>query len=153
ATYLHDDPEEAARWRVEGAAYLARAAELGSTDGLTAWRALGGAGSLLRAGERAAAIRFYRRAPPTTEDAELRSNIELLQSRLEGESAVAARQARRQRLEREWRKAFPGWSLTSVLAAGPPFDPAACAGGNEAPDRDTSVCALTWAEWTERVDR
>lgn len=151
-SYLKELPEEAARWRVEGVTFLQRAGELGSADGFVAARALGGGRSLLRAGEREAAIRFYRKALSTLEDPELREQVEAMLIKLDGERAVQAHRARARRFEEDWRRAYPSWSLTGVFAAGPPFDPAACAGGSVAPAASSSLCATRWSDWAARVD-
>jgi len=151
ASYL-EDPAEQKRWRLEGAAYLGRAAELGSHDASIAWRAIGGARSLREAGERQATIRFYQRALAVTMDPELRADLERLLAPLLGERAMELRRARRTRFQQIWQAQYPMCSLTSVFIAGPPFDPAKCAGGTAADAWGTIDCAMTWSEWNELVD-
>ena len=146
------DPEEQRRWRIEGAGYLGRAAELGSEDANLAWQAIGGARALVRAGERDASIRFYRRALATTRDEGLRSEILKLLGALEGQEAVDAQRARQARLESVWRESYPAWTLTALQLSPPPFDVARCAGGSAAPLSEAPLCARTWRNWTQRVD-
>ncbi len=153
ASYLDAvDPEEAQRWRREGAAYLARAAELGSEDATIAWRAIGGVRQLHKAGELAATARFIERALAVTEDAELREHLGKQLAALQGDQAARKQRVRRQRFEEVWRGTYPTVPLSAVHAAGPPFDPAACAGGAVAPDAEEVLCATTWAAWNARVD-
>lgn len=153
ATYLQDEhPEEAERWKREGAQYLARAAELGSQDANIAWRAIGGVRHLHKAGETQATIRFIQRAMAVTEDEELRAHLGKQLAALLGQEAARRQQARRERFEEVWRTAYPTLSVTAVLAAGPPFDAALCAGGALSPHANDVACATTWPEWNERVD-
>lgn len=152
-SYLQDEhPEEAERWRREGAAYLARAAELGSEDATIAWRAIGGARHLHKAGERQATIRFIQRAMAVTEDAELRAHLSKQLAALVGQEAARRQQARRQRFEEVWRTSYPTLTITAVLSAGPPFDAARCAGGTLSPHATEIACATSWPEWNARVD-
>ncbi len=146
------DPEEQSRWRLEGSAYLERAAALGSHDPSVAWRAIGGARPLFQAGERAATIRFYERALAVTTDDELRRDLEGRLAGLLGQREIDLRRGRRQRFEKVWRETYPSWSLTGVLIGGPPFDPFACAGHSAAPASESIECATTWPEWNRIVD-
>ena len=70
-----DHHEEALRWRQEGVAYLARAAELGAADSRISWQALGGAKILSRAGKTGQAIQFLERTYRSTDDQELKASI------------------------------------------------------------------------------
>lgn len=152
-SYLQKEhPEEAQRWRTEGASYLARAAELGSQDASIAWRAIGGVGHLHKAGETRATMRFIERAMAVTEDAELREHLGKQLGALLGEEAARKQHLRRARLEQVWRASYPTLSLVGVHALAPPFDAAACAGGAIAPGAESPRCATTWAEWNARVD-
>ena len=60
--------------------------------------------------------------------------------------------ARRARLERRWKQVYPTWTLHGVLAAGPPFDPALCAGGTLSSAWKSSRCATSWPAWYASVD-
>jgi hypothetical protein len=97
-------------------------------------------------------VRFIRRAMAVTEDAELREHLAKQLAALEGEEAARKQKLRRERLEAVWRSAYPTVSLVAVQALGPPFDPAACAGGAISPGAASPRCATTWAEWNARVD-
>lgn len=147
------DPQEQDQWRRDGAAFLGRAAELGSEDAKIAWRALGGARAFQRSGERQATIRFYTRALAVTQDPELRAELERRLAPLLGEETAEAWRARRTRFEAIWKEHYRDSSLTGVLIGGPPVAFASCAGGTAAPESESPSCATTWAQWTERVDR
>lgn len=149
ASYL-TDPEEQARWRLEGARMLARAAELGGGDANISWQALGGAGILGRAGERDAQIRFLQRTLAVTDDEELRQKIRAQLDKLLGERAAEGYRRRLDGFSEIWRRDLPFVSKTTMLVLGPPLDPAYCAGGAHA---DEPRCATTWRAWAERVEQ
>ncbi|WP_438021286.1 hypothetical protein WMF18_20400 [Sorangium sp. So ce315] len=149
ASYL-TDPEEQARWRLDGARMLARAAELGGGDANISWQALGGAGILGRAGEREAQIRFLQRTLAVTDDEELRQSIRAQLDKLLGERAAEGYRRRLDGFSEIWRRDLPFVSKTTMLVLGPPLDPAYCAGGAHA---DEPRCATTWRAWAERVEQ
>ncbi|MGK3993385.1 hypothetical protein [Sorangium sp. So ce1024] len=149
ASYL-TDPEEQARWRLDGARMLARAAELGGGDANISWQALGGAGILGRAGEREAQIRFLQRTLAVTDDEELRQKIRAQLDKLLGERAAEGYRRRLDGFSEIWRRDLPFVSKTTMLVLGPPLDPAYCAGGAHA---DEPRCATTWRAWAERVEQ
>ncbi|AGP37608.1 hypothetical protein [Sorangium cellulosum] len=148
ASYL-TDPAEKARWRLDGARMLARAAELGGNDANISWQALGGAGILGRAGEREAQIRFLQRTLAVTDDEELKQKIRAQLDKLLGEQAAEAYRRRLDGFSEIWRRDLPFVSKTAILVLGPPRDPAYCAGGAHAGE---PRCATTWRAWAERVD-
>lgn len=156
STYL-TDPEEQKEWRLEGARYLERAAELGGENSATTWQALGGAGVLFRAGELEGSIRFLQRARAVTEDDELRAKIdrqlEGLYKRFDkarGEQLAEAYRARDRGFQELWRKDLVFVSKGMMLTLGPRPEPAYCAGGAHA---DDARCASTWREWARRKNR
>jgi tetratricopeptide (TPR) repeat protein len=151
-SYLKD-PAEQERWRVEGARYLARAAELGVADPNIQWQALGGAGILSRAGERDAAIAFIARTLATDpKDEELRAKLEGQLAELQGEAKQEARRARVGAFRQVWQQNYSGRTLDFVHAAGFPADAALCAGGLRSEHAGEPACASDWAEWARRVD-
>jgi hypothetical protein len=152
ASYLRDRPDEASEWRLAGARYLARAAELGSHDASIAWRAIGGAGTLHRAGERQATIDFYVKALAVTEDEELAANIRRHLAGLLGEAAADRERQRRATFEALSRRGYPSAPPSLVLAGGPPFDPASCAGGTASSRWGEARCATSWRDWVPRMD-
>jgi tetratricopeptide (TPR) repeat protein len=151
ATYLEDTrPEEAKRWREEGARMLARAAELGAGDqSSVTWQAIGGANILEEAGEREAAIRFHERALAVTDDEELRVYILKKLARLKGERALEEGMRRNAAFDQLRHADLPFVKRDTALLLGPALDPWACAG----PGHDAQPsCASSWAEWGRRFD-
>jgi len=157
SSYIDDKPEIAARWRLEGARYLARAAELSGDTANISWQAIGGANVLAKAGELDAAIRFWQRAYAVTDDAELREEIrqkiERYSAELDSEKAARQFEAYRKRDE-----AFKELVLGELpftrrglsLVLGPPPHPRRCAGRS---DEASLHCATTWRQWAERYER
>jgi hypothetical protein len=145
-SYLKE-PAEQASWRTDGARMLARAAELGAENADVSWRALGGAGIFMRAGERDAAIRLLQRTLAVTDDEELREKIQGQLAKLLGEEMAAAYRSRNRAFHEIWGRDLTFVSKTRLLLLGPPPDPARCAGGSH---RDEPRCATTWRTWAER---
>ena len=149
ASYIEDhDPEMAQRWRREGVAYLARAAELGAENSKISWQALGGANILVRSGERDAAIRFLKRTYAVTDDEELKQNILRRLQRLLAERDLERYQRRERAFKAAYATTLPFLSRDQALVLGPPPRPALCAGGSDAPE-----CATTWRQWSERFEK
>jgi len=144
-----DDDEIRMQWRMEGSAYLARAAELGGDKKNIGWGALGGASILTRAGEREAAIQFLERSLAVTEDEELREKIAIRLERLLTEEQRAEYDRRRNRFRAIWMDHTPSAKRTMVHLLSPHRDPAWCAGWAH---RDDSRCAETWTDWGKRVE-
>jgi hypothetical protein len=146
-SYLKDEAESQ-QWRQDGARMLARAAELGGGDANVSWQAIGGAGILTRAGERDAAIRFLQRTLSVTDDEELKAQLRRQLAALMGQQDAERLQQKDQRFRDLWHHDLPFVNKTMVLLLGPPVD-AACVGGANVHD---PRCALTWREWSARVD-
>jgi hypothetical protein len=159
SSYL-TDPAEQAQWKLDGAALLARAAELGGDGKSIGWHALGGVNLLRKSGKPREAVLFLQNALAGTDDEELRQRIQSmldLMLKSEGEreqseqrKADAAFRKRQDRFVQIWFKTyFPLTSKTGARVMGPPYDLAYCAGGaHEADER----CALDWAGWAARVE-
>jgi tetratricopeptide (TPR) repeat protein len=148
ASYIEDhDPELAKRWRSEGTAYLARAAELGANDSNISWQALGGANILLKAGERDAAIRFLKRTYAVTDDEELKKDILRRLERLVAEREFDRYRTRDEAFRRRYESELPFLTRDQALVLGPPPEPARCAGGG-----NDASCATSWREWSERFE-
>ncbi|MBK8253337.1 MAG: hypothetical protein IPK82_11815 [Polyangiaceae bacterium] len=153
SSYL-SDPEEKARWKLDGAEYLARAAELGGDKNQFGWQALSGFGLLRKAGKNRQAITFLQNALAGTDDEELRAHIKALMDKMaqnedafdqaEQRRAFAAFRKRQDQFDEIWRTAYPLASKTGVLVMGPPYDAAFCSGGTQ---RTSPRCAFTWAQW------
>jgi tetratricopeptide (TPR) repeat protein len=157
SSYL-SDPAEKEQWTVDGAAYLARAAELGDDKKLIGWQALGGYNLLRKTGRHREAVAFLEHALAGTDDEELRQRIKSTLEKLaktdvalekgEQRKAMAAFRKRQDRFDEIWRTTYPLASRTGALVMGPPYDPAYCAGGRH---REDERCALDWAGWAARL--
>lgn len=158
SSYL-SDPEERRAWTVDGAALLARAAELGDDRRSIGWQALSGFSLLRKAGKQREAVKFLQNALAGTDDEELRQRIKAMLDRMaeqedafekaEQRRAFKAFRRRQDRFDEIWRQAYPLASKTGALVMGPPYDAAYCAGGAHP---DDERCALDWAEWAARVE-
>jgi hypothetical protein len=158
-TYL-TDPAEQARWRVEGAEMLRRAAELAGDSSYIAWQAMGGAKYLSRSGQ----IRFLEQMLAFTSDEELKDKAQAKLDRLVAEEKSLERdweEERRVRQEIERAQLFrrldegifaarhgdlPHVTRMEYMLLGPPRDPAYCAGGAHARE---PACAPSWRAWEE----
>ncbi|MEZ4307990.1 MAG: hypothetical protein R3F14_08075 [Polyangiaceae bacterium] len=158
SSYL-TDPAEIQQWKLDGAAYLARAAELGDDQRNIGWQALSGFSLLRKAGKNREAVQFLKRALAGTDDEELRTRIKTMLDRMaeaddafehdEQRRAFDAFRARQDRFDEIWRREYPLASKTGALVMGPPYDAAYCAGGAH---RDDERCAFDWGEWAARVE-
>lgn len=158
SSYLQD-PEEAQQWKIDGAAYLARAAELGDDRRFVGWQALSGVSLLRKAGKKREAVRFLQNALAGTDDEELRKQIKLMLDKMteaedafekaEQRRAFVAFRKRQDRFDTIWRTEYPLASKTGALVMGPPYDAAYCAGGAH---RTDERCSFDWASWAARVD-
>jgi hypothetical protein len=146
SSYLTDE-EEQQQWRLEGAAMLARAAELGGENANLTWQTLGAVGIFHRAGERDAEIRLRLRALAVTDDPELKERLfRELGKLLSEEQKEISINLEKKRVEL-WRRDLPFVSKSAMLLLGPPVEPARCAGPGHEGD---PACAFTWRGWAER---
>lgn len=152
SSYL-TEPAEQEQWRVDGARFLARAAELSGDNASVAWQAIGAARYLGRAGERDAEIRFLERTMVVTDDEELKEKLRARLAVLRDKQRDAERAERFTRLERGiWdmrHHDVPFVTRLRYMALGPPRDPVACAGAARARD---AACAASFREWEERSE-
>jgi hypothetical protein len=127
------DPNEAQRFREEGARLLARACELvGSNENIPSNCITAGA-LFSRAGDTAAERAFYLRMLEAITQPDLREIVEARLQQLNGEAAVQENRARLERFNRYRAADLPFVSRAELYAVGPRFDPAACAGRMAAP--------------------
>jgi hypothetical protein len=138
-----DDPNEAAAWRLAGAKILARACELVGSNENIPYQCISAAGLFSKAGERDAQIQFLERVLAVSDDPELRERVLGYLERAVGDRTRDRLRARADSLRQAWRADLPFVGLTTELALGPPFDPAACAGIV----KPKLECATTWAAW------
>lgn len=152
-SYLEDDPEEAEKWRREGAEYLFRAAELAPADANIAWQSLGGARVFSEMGRFDRAIEMYNTILATTEDPALRARIETQLLELQRQQRVTGAQlygrARRRAFENLMIEHYPGVSVHQALIMGHPRSVGACAGGGQSVFGSKARCAKSWRRWEE----
>jgi hypothetical protein len=150
ASYLESKPVLAEQWRIDGVAFLARAAELGGDNSNISWQALGGANILARAGKQEANIRFLQRTYAVTDDEELKEDIMRRLRRDMADRDFAVYRDRGKRFEALFRGELPFIRLNRALLFGPPPTPERCAGRGH--EREPA-CATHWRAWSERYDR
>lgn len=145
-SYLYDDPVEAKKWQQEGSEYLARAAELAPADSNIQWQAMGAARHFAIAGRLDRAIDMYSAILATTDDPELRAEIESLLALAQREKGATERELHRRDFNRFVIDELPGLSVGKALLLGPSPDPAGCAGGARRRVSDVD-CAFDWETW------
>lgn len=158
SSYL-SDPAEKEQWTIDGAEYLARAAELGDDKKFIGWQALSGASLLRKSGKSREAVQFLQNALAGTDDEELRERIKSMLDRMaeadgafeksEQRRAYLAFRKRQDRFDEIWRRTYPLASRTGALVMGPPYDAAFCAGGAH---REDKRCAFDWGGWAARAE-
>lgn len=158
SSYL-SDPEEQRAWSIDGAEYLARAAELGDDRKYVGWQALSGVRLLRKAGKNREAVTFLQNALAGTDDEELRAQIKTMLDKMseqadafvkeEERRAFQAFRKRQNRFDEIWRKEYPLATRTGALVMGPPHDAAYCAGGAHP---SSERCAFDWAGWAARIE-
>jgi len=134
ATYLTSN-DEIERWRIDGAAALERAVELGDDPS----RSMSAATLLSQRGKRDAAVRALERAYALTDDAATRKIIvhQLGELKAADVSAKAAEDA--SFIQRVWGR-WPFLDRGAFLLLGPAPDPLSCAGSRGADPK----CATDW---------
>lgn len=151
-TYL-SDPAEQARWRLEGARMLTKAADLAGGDANISWQTLGAVGILNKAGERDAAIRFLQRTIAITDDMELKEKTQQQLDRLVSEQEVEKRDDLLHRLDEGIvalrHNDLPFVSRLQYMVLGPPRNGAYCTGPTHAQE---AACAPSWIEWERRKE-
>jgi tetratricopeptide (TPR) repeat protein len=138
--YLRNEPLAQA-WERDGAAYLARAAELGSSNPTIQALSLSGATLLSKRGQRAAAISMLERAFAVAPDDATRLDITNRLRAFRGEEEAAAVRDRVRAFESAWRADLPFVSLTKEIVLGPPVAAFACVGAGSRADHR---CRPTW---------
>jgi len=135
ATFL-DSQDEIDKWRVDGAAALQRAVELGDDPD----RALAAASLLSAHGARDAAVRALERAYALTDDQATREGIARKLAALHADDVRDRAASDVAFIERFWRERFAFVARGTALLVGPAPDPYACVGraGEDA------KCAFDW---------
>lgn len=147
--YLPDQNKKR-EWRVEGAKILSRACELANRNENVPYNCIVAASLLQEAGEREAAIESLRRLLAVSEDPEIQKlALGYLAKRLDEREKERA-ELRRDQFRTAWQEDLPFVNKDLLLALGPRFDPARCAGA-ENTMRDG--CATSWKAWREAVEQ
>ena len=136
ASYL-DSPSEIERWRIDGAAALARAGSLGDDPD----RSLAAATLLSKHGENEAAIRALEQAYALTDDEHVRERLSRRLADLHAEDARDRAKAALELVEHTWREHWPFLPRGTVLLVGPSRRTVACAGSEGAHE---PTCAPDW---------
>ncbi len=136
ASYLTDQAE-IERWRVDGAAALARAVELGDDPD----RSIAAANLLSSHGERDAAVRALERAYSLTDDETSREGIAKKLATLQADDVRDRAVDDVQYIERTWRQHWAFLPRSAALVLGPSVDATLCVGS--AASRDPA-CARDW---------
>lgn len=136
ATFL-DSQQEIEQWRVDGAAALQRAVELGDDPD----RALAAATLLSQHGARDAAVRALERAYALTDDPATREGLAQRLASLHADDVRDRAAEDVAFIERVWRDRWPFVARGTALLVGPAPDPRACVGERAA---NATSCALDW---------
>ncbi|MES1175034.1 MAG: hypothetical protein ABUL62_11985 [Myxococcales bacterium] len=142
---IFDDPKEQDDWKLAGGRALARACELvGSNDNIP-YQCVIAAGLLTRAGAEAASRQFLERMLVINDDPEIRKLTSALLQKAVGSEARDRFQARQQAFQTAWRSDLPFVTRGAMLAIGPRWDTAACAGSSH-------DCLTSWRAWGAQQD-
>ena len=134
-------------WRMAGARALAHACEITSHNANLPYHCITAAGLLSAAGQTEAMVSWLERVVMVNDDEEIhRLALGYLKAKL-GEREQQRIKERMRRFQQAWRADLDFLSKDSLLVLGPGFDPARCAGPDQA---ETLACATTWRAWSER---
>jgi hypothetical protein len=136
---------EKAEWRLAGARALQRACELAGSDKNIPYHCITAATLLSKAGKREAMIQFLQRLLAVSDDPQIRQiALGYIQKQV-GEQEREQVEEHFARFNEAWGKDLGFSSRNVLLTIGPAFDPARCAGADQAFSRG---CATTWADWS-----
>jgi len=137
--------DELADWKLAGGRALARSCELVGSQDTPPQQCIMAAGLLTKAGEATAARQFIERMLAVNDDPEVRKYMSALLEQKVGADERDRLHERRERFKRAWNTDLPFVSRGAVLAIGPRWDTAACAGVGE--------CATSWRAWAAAIDQ
>ena len=143
---VFDDPKEQDDWKLAGGRALARACELVGNNENIPYQCVVAAGLLTRVGAAAASRQFLERMLMINDDPEIRKLASALLQKAVGAEEQERFQTRHQAFQKAWGADLPFVSRGAMLAIGPRWDAAACAG----PDAE---CAVSWRAWAAQQDR
>jgi|SRR6478752_2458552 len=136
--------DELADWKLAGGRALARSCELIGSSEAPPQQCIVAAGLLNKAGEAAAAQQFIERMLAFNDDPDVRRFMGALLEQKAGAAERARLQERREQFKRAWGADLAFISRGAVLAIGPTWSTAACAGAHE--------CATSWRAWAAAID-
>jgi tetratricopeptide (TPR) repeat protein len=137
--------DELADWKLAGARALARSCELVGSQEPPPQQCIVAAGLLSKAGEAAAARQFTERMLALNDDPEVRRFMAALLEQKVGAEERDRLHERREQFKRAWSTDLPFVSRGAVLAIGPRWDSAACAG--------VGGCATSWRAWAAAIEQ
>ncbi len=137
--------DELSDWKLAGGRALARSCELVGSREAPPQQCIMAAGLLSKAGEAAAAQQFMERMLAVNDDPKVRSVMGALLEQKVGPAERERLRERREEFKRAWSEDLPFVSRGALLAIGPRWDTAACAGAHE--------CSTSWRAWAAAVDQ
>jgi len=137
--------DELQDWKLAGGRALARSCELVGGKDPPPQQCIMAAGLLTNAGEAAAAQQFIERMLALNDDPKVRDFMAKLLEKKVGAAERDRARVRRTQFNRAWSTDLPFVSRGAVLAIGPTWDTAACAGARE--------CTTSWRAWAAAIER
>ncbi|HXK18292.1 MAG TPA: hypothetical protein VNG33_10845 [Polyangiaceae bacterium] len=147
-SYL-SDPEEKVEFRRSGAQKLMRACELIGSNDSVPYHCITAATLLSEPGDREARRQLLERLASTSDDPKIQEIAQSNLRRLSGALAADRSAARTASFKAAWRGDLPFVPLDGILALGPKFDPAACAGLAVA---GQAGCEVSWLSWSAAAE-
>jgi hypothetical protein len=143
------NPDEQAEFRRSGAQKLMRACELiGSNDSIP-YHCITAATLLTEQGDHQARKQFLERLANSTNDPGVQELANNYLRKVVGAIEADRTAAGMARFKAAWRDDLPFVSIDGILALGPAFEPAACA-GLAAPS--SQACASSWHSWSAAAE-
>lgn len=139
------DPKDQDDWRLAGGRTLARACELVGSNENMPYQCVTAAGLLTRSGAHAASRQFLERMLLVNDDPHIRELVSAMLKKAIGAAERDRVQARQRAFQRAWGTDLPFVTRGAMLAIGPRWDSAACAGSGE--------CSTSWRDWAAREER
>ncbi len=143
---VFDDPKEQDDWKLAGGRALAHACELVGNNENIPYQCVVAAGLLTRVGAAAASRQFLERMLMINDDPEIRKLASALLQKAVGAEEQDRFQTRHQAFQKAWGGDLPFVSRGAMLAIGPRWDSAACAGQH-------AECSTSWRAWAAQQDR
>ncbi|MET0795610.1 MAG: hypothetical protein ABW061_29090 [Polyangiaceae bacterium] len=134
------DEKEQEEWKLAGARALAHACELVGSNENIPYQCVVAAGMLTRAGAAVASRQFLERMLGINDDPEILKLASALLQQAVGAEERDRVQARHQAFQKAWGADLPFITRGAMLAIGPRWNPAACAGSG-------AECATSWRRW------